>query len=138
MVGGTDPVAAGLALGRPGQSARRSIASVAQALYICINRRITVIVRRGCALRPEATVYFGTVYFGESSMSLNGLIVVVVSGVLGVVCLSSTHAAPADATDARGGGGIEEVVVTARRREETIQDVPIPVTALSGEDLKDR
>ena len=94
-------------------------------------------------MRPEATVYFGTVYFGtvyfgESSMSLNGLIVVVVSGVLGVVCLSSSHAAPADATDARGGGGIEEVVVTARRREETIQDVPIPVTALSGEDLKDR
>ena len=33
---------------------------------------------------------------------------------------------------------LEEVVVTARRREETIQDVPIPVTALSGEDLKDR
>ena len=33
---------------------------------------------------------------------------------------------------------IEELVVTARRREENVQDVPIPVTALSGQDLKDR
>ncbi len=33
---------------------------------------------------------------------------------------------------------IEEVVVTARRREENVQEVPIPVTALSAQDLKDR
>lgn len=31
---------------------------------------------------------------------------------------------------------IEEIVVSARRRNESIQDVPVSVTALSGEDLK--
>ena len=37
-----------------------------------------------------------------------------------------------------GAQVIEELVVTARRREETVQEVPIPVTALGGEALKDR
>ncbi|WP_372749382.1 TonB-dependent receptor [Litorivivens sp.] len=32
---------------------------------------------------------------------------------------------------------IEEVVVTARKREENIQETPLAVTALSGEDLRD-
>ena len=31
--------------------------------------------------------------------------------------------------------GVEEVVVTARRREETLKDVPVAVTAVSGERL---
>lgn len=35
-------------------------------------------------------------------------------------------------------GYIEEVVVTARRREESLQDVPIAVTAISGDDLDNR
>ncbi len=34
--------------------------------------------------------------------------------------------------------GIEEVIVTARRREETAQAVPIPVSALSGDQLRER
>jgi acyl-coenzyme A synthetase/AMP-(fatty) acid ligase len=32
-------------------------------------------------------------------------------------------------------GGLDEVTVTARRREESLQDVPIAVTAFSGEAL---
>ena len=37
-----------------------------------------------------------------------------------------------------GAQVIEEITVTARRREETVQEVPIPVTALGGEALRDR
>ncbi|MBX3705744.1 MAG: TonB-dependent receptor [Pseudomonadales bacterium] len=33
---------------------------------------------------------------------------------------------------------IEEIVVTARRREEGVQSVPIPVTAVSGDQLRER
>ncbi|MFC4312515.1 TonB-dependent receptor [Steroidobacter flavus] len=33
--------------------------------------------------------------------------------------------------------GVEEVIVTARRRAENLQDVPIPVTAVSGQALTD-
>jgi outer membrane receptor protein involved in Fe transport len=51
-------------------------------------------------------------------------------------------AAPAPAEPAAGtraaGGGIEEIVVTARRREESMQEIPIAVSALSAEDLRDR
>jgi iron complex outermembrane receptor protein len=47
------------------------------------------------------------------------------------------HAAAAD-TDAGDaeGSGLEEVTVTARRRAENAQDVPIPITALSGGSLE--
>jgi iron complex outermembrane receptor protein len=46
---------------------------------------------------------------------------------------------PICASAAEGGArNIEEVVVTARRREETAQSVPIPVTAVTGEELIDR
>jgi iron complex outermembrane recepter protein len=36
------------------------------------------------------------------------------------------------------GGELGEVVVTARRREESLQSVPIAITALSGQDLQTR
>ncbi|MGK0224000.1 MAG: iron complex outermembrane receptor protein, partial [Limisphaerales bacterium] len=37
-----------------------------------------------------------------------------------------------------GTRSIEEVVVTARRREETAQTVPIPITAVTGDQLRNR
>lgn len=46
-------------------------------------------------------------------------------------------AAPVNAQDQEGVRGIEEIVVTARKREETLQDVPIAVTALSGVRLEE-
>jgi iron complex outermembrane receptor protein len=42
-----------------------------------------------------------------------------------------------DAVDADGHGRLEDVVVTARRRVENAQDVPIPITALSGNSLEE-
>ncbi len=33
-------------------------------------------------------------------------------------------------------GGIEEIIVTARKREESSQDIPISITAISAEDIK--
>jgi iron complex outermembrane receptor protein len=41
-----------------------------------------------------------------------------------------------DATSATGAAGLEEVTVTARRREETLQDVPIAVSAFSAERIE--
>jgi len=39
------------------------------------------------------------------------------------------------AAQAQQGGGLEEIVVTATRRETNLQDVPISVIALTGDDL---
>jgi iron complex outermembrane receptor protein len=36
------------------------------------------------------------------------------------------------------GGGLEEIVVTARRREEDLQEVPISITAITGDQLTQR
>lgn len=36
------------------------------------------------------------------------------------------------------GAGMEDIVVTARRREERLQDVPVAVTAISGDELASR
>ncbi len=53
-------------------------------------------------------------------------------------CAASMFAVPAvlaqDAPSAKAGG-LEEITVTARRREESLQDVPIAVTAFTAEQL---
>jgi iron complex outermembrane receptor protein len=55
-------------------------------------------------------------------------------------CAASMLAVPAvlaqDAPVAKNSVGLEEVTVTARRREETIQDVPIAVSAFSAERIE--
>lgn len=61
-------------------------------------------------------------------------------------CLATSlvYAAPAYAQDAGGEaveqaqGGITTIVVTARKREESVQDVPVAVTAISGEVIERR
>jgi iron complex outermembrane receptor protein len=49
--------------------------------------------------------------------------------------VSTPALAQAEATD---GGGLSEIVVTAERREQSLQDVPIAATVLSGEELQKR
>jgi len=50
------------------------------------------------------------------------------------LCASSLQPSP---TFAQGASVLEEVIVTARKREESIQDVPVSVTAFSGNQLRD-
>ncbi len=57
---------------------------------------------------------------------------------LASVAMSALAATPSLAQDAAGAadGEGDDIVVTARRREETLQDVPIAITAYSGEALE--
>ncbi|WP_170150200.1 TonB-dependent receptor [Parahaliea mediterranea] len=55
-------------------------------------------------------------------------------------CVAATADVAAQSTSASGAqasGALEEVVVTARRREESLQNIPIAVTALSADQLAD-
>ncbi|WP_250461815.1 TonB-dependent receptor domain-containing protein [Microbulbifer litoralis] len=51
--------------------------------------------------------------------------------------LATTAALPALAQDAKLYRGLEEVVVTAQKREQNLQDVPVAVSAFSGEQLQE-
>ena len=48
-----------------------------------------------------------------------------------------TAAATATAQDQDTSGGLEEITVTAQRREQSLQDVPISIIAVSGEAIDD-
>ena len=52
---------------------------------------------------------------------------------LAALLVTTTLHAQENATD---GGGIEEIIVTAQRREENLQNVPISVSAFTGDQLK--
>ncbi len=65
------------------------------------------------------------------------------AGALASGCLALLLAAPAQAqsdSTAAGSrdGGLQEVVVTARKQAERLQEVPLAVTAFSGEQLEER
>ena len=53
------------------------------------------------------------------------------------VVLAGAFASSVHAQDAAGDREIEEIVVTAQTREQSLQDVPIVVTSVSGELLQD-
>jgi iron complex outermembrane receptor protein len=67
------------------------------------------------------------------SLQLNRVLGVLKTSTV-LFCAAFTTQAVAD-DDSRQ---IEEVIVTAQRASESIQDVPIAVTALSGDMLEDR
>ncbi len=52
-----------------------------------------------------------------------------------VLAAAALVPAPAVAQDGASSGGLEEITVTARRREESLQDVPIAITAFTGDFL---
>ena len=55
---------------------------------------------------------------------------------LAIICaLASSVAGQAHAQSASTGSTLEEVVVTARKREESLQSIPVAVSAISGENL---
>ncbi len=51
--------------------------------------------------------------------------------------VSAQTADSADSTDSAEGLVLEEVIVTAQRREQNVQDVPLTVSAISADSLKD-
>jgi iron complex outermembrane receptor protein len=52
--------------------------------------------------------------------------------------MASSGLAPISTLAAKTNGTLEEVLVTARKRSESMQDIPIAVSALSGQDLLDK
>lgn len=66
------------------------------------------------------------------------------SGAIGALCASSSAVAqPISVADDGqsadpAASGLEDIVVTARRRAERLQDVPVAITAVSGEALEQR
>lgn len=58
-------------------------------------------------------------------------------GVLLLLPLATAVADPADpAVEQRGGGELTEIVVTAQRRAESLQSVPISISAFTAEDIQ--
>lgn len=55
---------------------------------------------------------------------------------MAIVCpVSALAQAPAAQPEAAATGGLEEVVVTARKRAESLEDIPVSITALSREEI---
>jgi outer membrane receptor protein involved in Fe transport len=67
-------------------------------------------------------------------LNSNQKLALAISAVLSGYAGAALAADPAPATPAESGG-IDEIVVTAQRRNESIQDVPITIQALTGEQL---
>jgi iron complex outermembrane receptor protein len=59
-------------------------------------------------------------------------------GAMALAMHGTAWAAAADATAGASATSLDEIVVTARRREERLQDVPISVAAINGDQLERR
>ncbi len=71
-------------------------------------------------------------------MNANTKLSYAIAAILGGSALGMgiAHADTATATDASDAEGIQEITVTAQRRTESIEDVPITIQAITGEQLK--
>ena len=70
----------------------------------------------------------------NSNQKLSYAIAAILSG--SGACMGVAYAAPAADTAATESEGIQEIVVTAQRRTESIQNVPITIQAITGDQLK--
>jgi iron complex outermembrane recepter protein len=57
-------------------------------------------------------------------------------GVVAAATLSSAASAQSAANASSSPGTLEEVIVTARKREESVQDIPVAISTLSGEEIE--
>jgi outer membrane receptor protein involved in Fe transport len=60
-----------------------------------------------------------------------------VSTILAVAVSGLGTSASAQTTDRPEAGGLEEVIVTARKRDESVQNVPLLITALSADQIRE-
>jgi iron complex outermembrane receptor protein len=67
-------------------------------------------------------------------MNSNPKLSYAIAAILGSSSIGISHGATA--TDANESEGIQEIVVTAQRRDESIQNVPITIQAVTGDQLK--
>ena len=65
------------------------------------------------------------------------LLVVTVTSWIALMAGPATLLAQSGAEEESESGLIEEIIVTATRREESLMEVPIAVTAITGEELQD-
>ena len=74
-------------------------------------------------------------------MNCNSKLSYAIAAILGGYAVSfshgTAHAADTAAAENENEGGIQEVTVTAQRREEKLQNVPITIQAISGDQLKE-
>jgi iron complex outermembrane receptor protein len=74
----------------------------------------------------------------QGGNSMSGTKALLLAGAMVGVLAGEVHAQEAENPDMDDTIVLGEILVTAQRREETLQDVPLAVTALSGEELQTR
>lgn len=73
------------------------------------------------------------------SMRFSKVVMAAGASAIAIASASAGNAAEVQqaAPEARGAPGVGEIIVTAQRREESVNEVPISITALSGDQLRD-